>query len=183
MSNFRPVASIPDPLAAILNRDSESGVRLIQTAIFMAGKSTHPIGNSRIRPMRLLLLLGAATLALANATPAAAQQIETPVAFDSAGKVRSLTPQLVSRYGLVAPAWPVQGTFVEARLFSVSGGAHVLTIERPGGAVERYSLAEAEVSAIRASVDAAMTLTGGTPVEAGPHVIAAPEIGGVHRGT
>lgn len=124
--------------------------------------------------MRLLALLGVATLALASATPAVAQQIETPVAFDSAGKVRSLTPQLVARYGLVAPAWPVQGTFVEARLFSVSGGAHVLTVERPGGAVERYSLAEAEVSAIRASVDAAMTLTGATPVEARPHVISEP---------
>lgn len=110
--------------------------------------------------MRFLALLGVATLALASARPVAAQQIETPVAFDSAGRVRGLTPQLVSRYGLAAPAWPVQGTFVEARLFSVSGGAHVLTVERSGGTMERYSLAEAEVSAIRASVDAAMTLTG-----------------------
>ncbi|HET9452741.1 MAG TPA: hypothetical protein VFO66_00555 [Gemmatimonadaceae bacterium] len=124
--------------------------------------------------MRLLVLLGVAALGLASATPARAQQIETPVAFDSAGKVRSLTPQLVARYGLTAPAWPVEGTFVEARLFSISGGAHVLTVERPGGAMERYSLSDADVVAIRASIDAAMTRTGATPVEARPHVISEP---------
>src|SRR6478672_3199950 len=37
MSNFRPVSSIAAPEAAILKRDSESGVRLMQTAIFTAG--------------------------------------------------------------------------------------------------------------------------------------------------
>jgi hypothetical protein len=39
MSNFSPVSSIAAPEAAILKRDSESGVRLIQTAIFTAGAS------------------------------------------------------------------------------------------------------------------------------------------------
>src|SRR6476646_1084012 len=37
MSNLRPVSSIAAPEAAILKRDSESGVRLMQTAIFTAG--------------------------------------------------------------------------------------------------------------------------------------------------
>src|ERR1700737_3297654 len=36
MSNFSPVSSMAAPVAAILNRDSESGVRLMQTAIFTA---------------------------------------------------------------------------------------------------------------------------------------------------
>ncbi len=37
MSNLSPASSIAVPDEAILNRDSESGVRLMQTAIFTVG--------------------------------------------------------------------------------------------------------------------------------------------------
>src|SRR5213078_1320578 len=102
MSNFSPVSSIAVAPPPILNRDSESGVRLMHTAIFMAKKDSLP---------RLVILL-----VLAVVTRASAQVVETPLAFDSASKVRSLTPTLVVRLGLKPPTWPVQAEFNEARL-------------------------------------------------------------------
>ena len=84
--------------------------------------------------MRFLVPLAIAMIALAS--PVAAQQVETPVAFDSAGRVRTLTPQLVERYGLAAPAWPVAGAFVEARLYALSGGGQVV-VSGNKSAVER----------------------------------------------
>ncbi len=102
---------------------------------------------------------------------AGAQVTEMPVAFDSAGKVRSLTPALVGRYALTAPAWPVTGDFAEARLFSVSTGGLVLAVERRGGTVERYSLSDADAAALRSAVDVALTRTGAAVAEAQPEVI------------
>jgi hypothetical protein len=131
----------------------------MQTAIFMAGKSTHPVGNHRIRrPMRFLVRLAIAMIALGgSAGSAAAQQIETPVPFDSAGRVRALTPELVVRYGLAAPVWPVAGAFVEGRMFALSAGGRVLVVSRPTGSVERYPLSDAEAGAIRATIDSALS--------------------------
>ena len=125
--------------------------------------------------MRFLARLAFAMIALAaSGQGAAAQQVETPVAFDSAGRVRTVTPRLVERYGLSAPAWPVTAAFVEARLFAVSTGGHVLVVERPNGAVERYPLSDAEARAVRDAVDAGMTRTGPTPTEAMPTVMSEP---------
>lgn len=116
--------------------------------------------------MRACAHLAVAMIALgAFARPAAAQQVETPVAFDSAGRVRTITPQLVERYGLSAPAWPVTGAFVEARLYAVSTGGEVLVVERPNGAVERYPLSETDARALRDAVDAGRTRPGATPTE------------------
>ncbi|HEY0929008.1 MAG TPA: hypothetical protein VGE27_03730 [Gemmatimonas sp.] len=57
------------------------------------------------------------TLQSAIATPPRAQStpiIETVVPFDSAGRITTITRQLVSRLSLTAPAWPVTGAFREA---------------------------------------------------------------------
>lgn len=125
--------------------------------------------------MRCSRLVAFAMIALAGlASVGAAQQIETPVAFDSAGRVMTMTPALIARYQLAAPAWPVTGPFVEARLFSLNTGGHTLTVERQSGAIERYPLSDEELASLRAAVDAAMTLTGGTPVESRPDVISEP---------
>ena len=125
--------------------------------------------------MRFLARLALAMIALASiGLPVGAQQVETPVAFDSAGRVRNITPQLVERYGLAAPAWPVTGAFVEARLYSVSTGGHVLVVDRPGGAVERYALSDSDAQAIRNAVNAGMIRTGPAPSEAGPTMMSEP---------
>lgn len=86
-----------------------------------------------------------------------AQQTETPLAFDSAGKVRSITPALVTRFHLAPPVWPVTGDFVEARLFQISSGGRVVTVERRTGAVERYAMSDEEAFAIIQAVDAGLT--------------------------
>jgi hypothetical protein len=54
-----------------------------------------------------IIVVALAPLAL-SATVARGQVVETPVSFDSAGKVRAITPALVSRFALQSPAWPVQ---------------------------------------------------------------------------
>src|SRR5262245_29960789 len=80
-----------------------------------------------------------------------AQATETPVPFDSAGKVRTLTPALVARFGLQGPSWPVQGSFLEARLFAVSAGGRVLVVQRQSGAIDRYAFTDQDVTAIRSA--------------------------------
>lgn len=109
--------------------------------------------------LAILLLFGLA--ARGNA-----QIVETPVAFDSAQKVRSLTPALVRRFDLKPPAWPVTGDFTEARLYAARGGDHVLVVERVNREVERYGLDSAQVSVLRAAIDSAMvSRTGGIVAE------------------
>ena len=117
----------------------------------------------------------AAALALAAAGSAAvapaarAQQptpaVERPAPFDSAGRVLLLTPALATRLRLAPPAFPVQGPFVEARLFAAPeaavAGPAVLSVVRPGGAVERYTLGAPERAALAAAV--ASGLAAGAP--------------------
>lgn len=124
--------------------------------------------------MRRLPLLLALLALPVSAAPTAAQQIETPVAFDAAGRITSLTPQLAARYGLTLPAWPVTGSFIEARLYQSSAGGRVLVVERPTGVVERYSMSDTEVAALTSAVAAGMTRTGATLPEAQPAVISEP---------
>lgn len=97
--------------------------------------------------MRRSSLALVAALALASAAapavvpaPLAAQVVETPVAFDSAGRVMALTPVAAARLELRPPAWRVTGDFTEARLFRLSDSAYVMTVTRRSGAVERYSI-------------------------------------------
>src|SRR5688572_3640452 len=165
MSNLSPVSSIPEP-PATLNRDSESGVRLIQTAIFMAGKDSHWWSHTAFRGFMRLINRSLILLSFLVSAPAAfAQVTETPIAFDTAGKVRTLTPALVQRFDLRPPAWPVSGDFREARLYAVSSGGRVLVVDRPTGAVERYPVSDEVVASLQRSIDAAMTAHGRTVTE------------------
>jgi hypothetical protein len=167
MSNFNPASSMLDPLPAILKRDSESGVRLMQTAIFMATKDS---------------LVRWAILVLASvARSAGAQVVETPVAFDSAANVRSVTPALAARLALQPPAWPVSGDYVQARLYAVSTGGTVLVVERPGGTLERYMLADAELASLRTAINAATLVIGNRVGEDRPDVISEPARGAFLR--
>ena len=111
---------------------------------------------------------------LVSAPAAYAQITETPIAFDSAGKVRTLTPALVQRFDLRPPAWPVSGDFREARLYAVSSGGRVLVVDRPTGAVERYPLSDETVASLQQAIDAAMTMQGRTVTEEGADLISEP---------
>lgn len=116
-------------------------------------------------------------MALLAARSIGAQVTETPVAFDSAGSVRSLTPALVARFSLTPPAWPVQGDFVAARLFASSAGGHVLSVERRTGVIERYSLNGEETESLRRMVAAALTRAGAVVGEDQPETISQPARG------
>jgi hypothetical protein len=112
-----------------------------------------------MRPVARILVV----LSLLAGSAASAQITETAVAFDSAGKIRTLTPPIVARLQLGAPAWPVSGEFVEARLFAVSSGGHVLVVERAAGRLERYPMSADHAAALRFAIDNA-TATSGSPV-------------------
>jgi hypothetical protein len=135
--------------------------------------------------MRRLRRTGLAVLALVcstlSAERAAAQVTETAIAFDSAGKVRSLTPAIAERLLLTPPAWPVSGEFVEARLFSISTGGFVLTVERQAGRIERYPLTPDHASALRFAVDAGMKRGDAPVAEETANVISQPARGAFVR--
>lgn len=100
-----------------------------------------------VLPALLLLLL----LAVRPA-PLRAQVVETPVAFDSAGRVLAISPVQAARARLGPPAWRVTGDFTEARLYALGGDAYVLVVARPSGAVERYPITGADVAELRARI-------------------------------
>jgi hypothetical protein len=100
--------------------------------------------------LRRLALSGA--LSLFAITPARAQVVERPVAFDNAGQVMVMTPYIADRAALRAPWWPVSGDFTEARLYTVNDSSYVLTVARRSGVIERYSLSAPDRDAIRAIV-------------------------------
>jgi hypothetical protein len=83
-------------------------------------------------------------LLLLVASAATAQVVETPQAFDSAGRLMAITPAIAARLQLGPPAWRVVGDYTEARLYSIGGDAYVLVVTRRDGAVERYSLTGAD---------------------------------------
>ena len=101
--------------------------------------------NFIMTPFRTLLLAFAFAL-----TPAAAQVVERPVPFDSAGRLMVVTPSMVARMELLPPVWQITGDFSEARLFDVGAGTYVLVVTRPNGAVERYPMSGDDVSYLRA---------------------------------
>jgi hypothetical protein len=86
--------------------------------------------------MRFLLAL----LLFVAPAVAGAQVVETPQAFDSAGRLMAITPAIAARLQLGPPAWRVVGDYTEARLYSIGGDAYVLAVTRRDGSVERYSL-------------------------------------------
>jgi hypothetical protein len=123
----------------------------MHTAIFMAKQDS--------------LMRAAILLSIVAATHLGAQVVETPVPFDSAARVRVLTPALAQRFALGPPAWPVTGDFVAARLYAVSGGGTILAVERPNGQVERYALVDEHLVALRTAVQVAQ-LANAEPVRA-----------------
>lgn len=95
-------------------------------------------------------------LAMAATAPAGAQVVETPVPFDSAGKVRTVTTGLARRLQLVAPGWPVTSEFERVRLYRTSTGEYVLVAENREGALQRWPLSAAEGDALRSRVSTAL---------------------------
>ena len=93
-------------------------------------------------------------LALLSSRALSAQVVETPQAFDSNGKVYSLTPSAAARIGLGPPEWPVFGDYVEARLYQTSAGANVIIVTRRDQSLERYQISLADINAIRTKVNA-----------------------------
>lgn len=94
-------------------------------------------------------------LAVALATPLAAQ-VESPVPFDSAGRIMTVTPALAQRLALAPPVWPVVGTFREARVFLAGAERFVLVVERLDGARERFPMSATEYEALRGAVSSAL---------------------------
>ena len=84
-------------------------------------------------------------LLFASAT-AGAQVRERPVAFDTAGRLMSITPPLAARLGLAAPVWPVAGDYVDARLYELddSSGNAVLVVRRQRDVLERFPIGSAQ---------------------------------------
>ena len=109
-------------------------------------------------PVRFASLVFAA---LASAQhPARAQATERPIAFDSAGRVRAITPGLADRLKLGAPAWPVLGSFSEARIYHIEGDGYVIVAQIDGGALRRYVLNESERAALQRAIATAMLTSG-----------------------
>jgi len=121
--------------------------------------------------MRWLIVVA---MVAATSAPLSAQITEMRVPFDTAGKLRTLTPAVVQRLGLSAPAWPVTGDFTEAALFATSVGGHVISVERRSGAVDRYALNDSTFVALRAAVDAALSRTGSVVTEERVQMISEP---------
>jgi hypothetical protein len=99
---------------------------------------------------RRLVIIGA--LLSFPASRMAAQIVERPVPFDSAGLVTVMTPFLAEKAALRPPWWPVSGDFTDARLFTANDSTYVLAVTRRTGVVERYSLSATDRDAIRAVV-------------------------------
>lgn len=103
--------------------------------------------------MRFLRL----TLALVVAASSAAAQVtETPVTFDSAGRVPAITQPLAERLRLAPPAWPVLGSFVNARLYSRSDSGFTLVVARSNGSFDRYALNATEAESLRGLIRTAI---------------------------
>lgn len=101
----------------------------------------------------LAVLLLAAPLAV---RPLGAQVTERPVAFDSVGRVPTITQRLAERLRLGPPAWPVLGSFVSAQLFTKSTGGYTLVVTRRDGALDRYDLSADAAESLRGAIETAL---------------------------
>ena len=98
---------------------------------------------------RLCSLISIVVLALL-ARHAGAQVVETPVPFDSAGRVMAVTPAMAARASLGFPAWRITGDYREARLYRLPDNTYVIVVTRPTGAIERYPITAEEREDLRA---------------------------------
>ena len=124
--------------------------------------------------MRSLALLISLSVAIA---PATAQVTETPVPFDSAGRIVSVNMPLATRLALTPPAWPVSGDFNEARLYRTSTGSHTLAVTRPSGATDRYPLDQSQTEALRGAFSRGIGQAGRVVAEEAANFIAEPARG------
>jgi hypothetical protein len=126
----------------------------------------------RITWMRSIVVLFAATV---SAAALRAQTIETPVPFDSAHRVMSVSPSVAERLRLAPPAWPVQGAYRETRLYSVSpAGGYMLVVARLSGALERIPLSSSERDVLGAAIDGAMSASGRPSAELASDIVSEP---------
>ncbi|HEX2777856.1 MAG TPA: hypothetical protein VHM30_00040 [Gemmatimonadaceae bacterium] len=88
--------------------------------------------------------------ALAFATRASAQVVETPEPFDSTGRVTVVTPSIAARLQLSPPAWRITGDYSGARLFALGDQGYVIVVERRDGGIERYAITRADRDYLRA---------------------------------
>ena len=95
-------------------------------------------------------------LVLFAAAPVGAQVSERPVAFDSVGRVPTITPSLAERLRLGPPLWPVLGSFASAQLFMKSTGGYTLVVTRPDGTFDRYDLSGESAEALRGVIETAL---------------------------
>ena len=111
----------------------------------------------------VLSLIAVTSVTVSVAPPLMAQvvpSIETLVPLDGARRITIITPTLVSRLGLAAPAWPVVGAFREARLFRIDGGTHVLVVQRVDSMVARFALDDAAVASLQNAVSVGLVAQG-----------------------
>jgi len=103
------------------------------------------------------IAFGAALLLLTHASVSGAQARERPVAFDSAGRIMTITPPLAARLGLSAPLWPVSGDYIDTRLYAidVAGGGYVLVVQRQREVLERYAMDTTQRRHLAAAIDSA----------------------------
>lgn len=95
--------------------------------------------NTRIAGTRRKVCGVAAALTLLAASTQA-QTTETPVPFDSAGRIRIITPAVATRLNIAREVWPVAAPYNEARLYTVSSGGFVIVVSQPNGTFIRYLL-------------------------------------------
>src|SRR5450830_735430 len=105
----------------------------------LTGRTVMNPHTRRLMVVPLLLVVAAGRLR--------AQTSETPVPFDSAGRILSVSDRLATRLGIGAPAWPVTGAFAEARFYRVSDGSYVIVVQRGGGLNDRYALTSDQANA------------------------------------
>lgn len=121
------------------------------------------------------LLVGLSTLLVMLVGTLRAQIIETPVPFDSAGRVVAVTPAVAERLKLLAPAWPVTGAYREVRLYSINpAGGFVLVAQLESGALQRYPLSALERETLSGAIDLAMRASGRPSAEAMADLVSEP---------
>jgi hypothetical protein len=106
---------------------------------------------------------------------------ESPAPFDSAGRIMTITPPLVTRITLGPDVWPVTGDFEEARLYSSSAGGYVLAVHRRDGTVDRFAVSAEAREALRVAVTQGTAVAGRPVTEERPELISEPARGAFVR--
>lgn len=120
--------------------------------------------------VRRYLALGALGIGM-SAAGLVAQAVERPIAFDDAGHMRLLTPELVRRLPLGPSSWPVRDAFVDARLYATAEEQRVLVVQHADGWYERHPLGGAAFARLQDAIQAGVRRRGTVVTEEGSSVI------------